>query len=92
MTQCKNCSVSMRENYELWKNSGKVSFTVISKTKQGFYRCRCDGCGHTWRTKSEDAALMFNDPIEYARQRAEIDAIVNKMKSKDNPHMIICAL
>lgn len=90
MTQCKNCIISIRENYELWKNSDNVSFTVLSKTKKGFYRCRCDGCGHTWRTKSQDAELMFSDPKEYIRQRSEIQAAASKMKYSDDPHRIIC--
>jgi len=33
--------------------------TVTGRNNSGTYKCKCEGCGHTWNSKSREATVLF---------------------------------
>lgn len=58
---CSKCRDANGQNIARQKLSNDVFRTVevVSELGSGLYECRCGNCGHTWKSKSPEAAELY---------------------------------
>jgi len=62
MLYCNKC----RDTYGHHIAAGKFGpdifrrVVVTSHNSNGSYRCKCEGCGHTWNSRSPEAQVLFD--------------------------------
>ena len=65
MTASKLYCAKCRLNYAHPVAAGKFDVDVFrrvavtARNQDGSFACNCLGCGHTWRSKSQEAATIF---------------------------------
>lgn len=74
MARCSVCQKTLRERLLNWRqDKGAFGFEVVAKVGSYSYKCICNRCGHTWHTKTKDAAFQFNEPEKYVRMRKTLE-------------------
>lgn len=83
MARCSVCQKTLRERLLNWRqDKGAFGFEVIAKVGLSSYKCICNRCGHTWLTKTKDAAFQYNEPEKHREKHSFLVKTIEQMEKR----------
>jgi hypothetical protein len=80
MARCSVCQMTLKERLRNWRqDKGPFGFEVIAKVGSSSYKCVCNRCGHTWLSRTKQAAFQFNEPEEHLRMKNSLEKAIGYM-------------
>jgi hypothetical protein len=91
MARCSICQKTLRERLLNWRqDKGPFGFEVVAKVGSSSYKCVCNRCGHTWLSKTKDAAFQFNEPEKHKRMKETLEKNIRRMnKEREQGYTIL---
>jgi hypothetical protein len=83
MARCSVCQKTLKERLLNWRqDKGPFGYEVVAKVGESSYKCVCNRCGHTWLTKTKDAAFQFNEPEVHLRRKRTVEKAIRMMERR----------
>lgn len=80
MARCSVCQMTLKERLRNWRqDAGPFGFEVVAKVGSSSYKCVCNRCGHTWLSRTKQAAFQFNESEEHLRMKNSLEKAVRHM-------------